>query len=198
MTIKPTIRDVFGAGLLGLRRILAVSWMITAVAARAAAPGGDFTLSRADGTPFNLRELRGQVVVLSFGYTSCPDVCPTTLANVSALMRSLGARSREVVPLFVSVDPRRDTPQRLREYLAWFHPAIIGLTGTEAQLRRIAKQYGTFFSYQGDTETDHYEVNHSGSLYLIDREGKLARIVPYGMPPSQLMESVQSLIGPAP
>lgn len=179
-----------------VRLVLAVLLMAAGVAGNAAAPGGDFTLTRADGRPFSLRELRGRVVVLSFGYTSCPDVCPTTLANVSALMRSLGPRSGEVVPLFISVDPRRDTPKRLGEYLAWFHPAIIGLTGSEAQLRRIAKQYGTFFTYQGDTEAGDYEVNHSGSLYLIDRDGKLARIVPYGMPPSQLVESVEALIGP--
>src|SRR5690606_8542472 len=92
----------------------------------AAAPlGGDFSLQRVDGSTFSLEDARGKVVVLSFGYTSCPDVCPTTLAAVSAMLRALGPAADEVAPLFVSVDPQRDSPRRLRDYLEYFHPAIL-------------------------------------------------------------------------
>ncbi len=157
-------------------------------------PGGDFTLTRTDGTHFSLDMLRGKIVVLTFGYTSCPDVCPTTLASLSALTRALGPRAEQMVPLFVSVDPRRDTPKKLREYLRYFSDAIVGLTGTEPQLRRVAEQYGTFFRYEGDLNTGRYEVDHSANIFIIDRNGKLARIIPYGMPTSQLIESVQDLL----
>ncbi len=159
-----------------------------------AAPGGDFTLTRTDGTQLSLDMLRGKIVVLAFGYTSCPDVCPTTLSSVSALMRALGARAEQVVPLFVSVDPRRDTPEKLRDYVKYFNHAIIGLTGTEPQLRSLAEQYGTYFRYEGDMSAGRYEVDHSANIFIIDRNGQLARIIPFGMPTSQLIESVQDVL----
>ncbi len=170
------------------------AWGAQATEPASAGPGGDFTLTRTDGTRFSLDTLRGKIVVLTFGYTSCPDVCPTTLASVSALTRALGPRAEQVVALFVSVDPRRDTPQKLRDYVKYFSDAIIGLTGSESQLRRVAKQYGTYFRYQGDLNAGHYEVDHSANIFIIDRSGQLARIIPYGMPTSQLIESVQDLL----
>lgn len=169
--------------------------LVTLAVGRAlAALGGDFVLTRADGTPFSLQMLRGQVVVLSFGYTSCPDVCPTTLNSVSILLRKLGGRAEQVAPVFISVDPARDKPGQLREYLSYFHQSIIGLTGTETQLQGVARQFGTFIRYHAAKETGAYQVDHSGSIYIIDREGQLRRVVPYGMPPEQLVESVEAVL----
>lgn len=156
--------------------------------------GGDFTLTRTDGDDFALHDLQGQVVVLSFGYTSCPDVCPTTLGYISSMMGALGPLADQVVPVFISVDPQRDTPTVLRDYLSYFHDSIVGLTGTEAQLQRVAKQYGTFYRYQGRRGTGPYEVDHSGNIYVIGRDGRLSRIIPYGMPPAQLIESVRDVL----
>lgn len=159
-----------------------------------AAIGGDFTLTRTDGSPFALHSLRGQVVVLAFGYTSCPDVCPTTLNTIRVLLHRLGDRAEQVSAVFVSVDPRRDTPEKLRDYLAYFDDSIIGLTGTKAQLQQVAQQYGTFIRYHAARETGAYEVDHSGSIYILDRRGQLSRIIPNGMPPEQLIESVNNLL----
>lgn len=159
-----------------------------------ATPGGSFSLTRTDGSSFSLKSLRGQVVVLSFGYTSCSDICPTTLSTVSAMMRALGPRKRQVVPVFISVDLRRDTPGALRTYLDYFHESLIGLTGTKEQLQQVAERYGTFIRYRGDVKSGNYTVDHTGSIYVIDRKGEVARIVPSGMPPSQLVESVQDVL----
>lgn len=175
-------------------RTCATLLLALAVGRGLAALGGDFTLTRTDGTPFSSQTLRGQVVVLSFGYTSCPDVCPTTLGTVGMLLRKLGDRAEQVAPVFISVDPQRDKPAQLREYLSYFHPSIIGLTGTQAQLQRVAQQFGTSIRYHAPTESGTYEVDHSGSIYIIDRDGQLRRIVPYGMPPEQLIESVGAVL----
>lgn len=185
---------------LSLRRRAIVTLLFAlAVGPALAALGGDFALTRADGAPFSSQMLRGKVVVLSFGYTSCPDVCPTTLNTVSVLLRTLGHRAKQVAPVFISVDPQRDQPGPLRQYLSYFHRSIIGLTGTETQLQSVARQFGTFIRYHTPNETGAYQVDHSGSIYIIDREGHLRRVVPYGMPLEQLVESVEAVLDmPAP
>ncbi len=156
--------------------------------------GGDFTLHTTDSKSFSLHDARGQVVILFFGYTSCPDVCPTSLTMLGALMKRLGDQARRVQPLFVSVDPRRDTPKLLRSYLDHFNGSIIGLTGDVETLHRITKQYGTYFRYHGNLNANSYAVDHSGSFYLVDKRGHLAGILPYGMPLPQLVYSVQNLL----
>ena len=152
--------------------LLGLMWLLAGSAA--ASPGGDFSLTRTDGSTFSLENLRGQVVVLSFGFKYSPDVFPTTV--------------------FISVDPRRDDPDDLRAYLDYFHESLIGLTGTEEQLQRVAERYGTFFRYRGDVTSGDYTVDHTGNIYVIDRRGQVARIVPAGMPPSQLVESVRDVL----
>ena len=109
-------------------------------------------------------------------------------------MKRLGNDAQQVQPLFVSVDPRRDTPEVLQSYLAYFDASIIGLTGSIEALHRITREYGTYFTYRGDIASGRYEVQHSGNIYLIGKDGQLRRILPYGMPLSQLLESVQSLL----
>ena len=179
-------------------RWLAGIWLICFMGVAGAAPGGDFTLTRTDGSEFSLESVRGQVVVIAFGYTSCPDVCPTTLVTISSLMKALGPRAQEVVPLFISVDPHRDTAEKLRTYLDYFHPKIIGLSGKVEKLRQVVERYNTFFRYQGDTESGSYVVDHSSGIYIVDRDGTLVRIVPYGMPTSQVVDSVRDVLGEPP
>ncbi len=142
--------------------------------------GGDFTLTDDNGGRYSLRRDRGKVVVLFFGYTSCPDVCPTTLQTVTRVLHLLGERAREVRVLFVSVDPGRDTPERLKAYLRYFDPTILGLTGDAAELRAITEKYGTYYRYHGDVASGNYSADHGSGLYLIDRRGRLASIIPYG------------------
>ena len=159
-------------------------------------PGGDFTLTDHQGEPWSLQDARGKLVLLIFGYTSCPDVCPTSLLTVQQVLRALGDQADSVQPLFVSVDPKRDTPDILKNYLGYFHPSIIGLTGEPAMLADISQNYRTSYSYSGDTSSSSYIVNHSSSLYLIDEQGQLASIIPYGTPNSIVIDTIRRFLPP--
>ncbi|MEW8606564.1 MAG: SCO family protein [Candidatus Thiodiazotropha sp.] len=159
--------------------------------------GGDFTLTADDGSSYSLRDSRGKVVVLVFGYTYCPDVCPTALATISSVLDSLGDDSKRVDALFVSLDPDRDSAELLAEYTKHFHPRLLGLTGTAEVLKQVADRYQVRYSFFGKGEKVHYTMDHSASLYLIDSEGKLSRILPHGMPPKALYESLRSVLSSA-
>ncbi len=159
-------------------------------------PGGDFTLTDHQGEAWSLLNARGKVVLLIFGYTSCPDVCPTSLLTVQQVLGMLGEQADSVQPLFVSVDPKRDTPDVLKDYLGYFHPSIIGLSGEPANLTDISQRYRTSYSYGGDTAAPSYAVNHSSSLYVIDTRGQLANIIPYGTPTDIIVDSVKRLLPP--
>ncbi len=159
-------------------------------------PGGDFTLTDHNGGSWSLQEARGKVVLLIFGYTSCPDVCPTSLLTLQKIMRRLGKRAAEVQPLFVSVDPERDTPEILKRYVAYFDPSIIALTGPRDILDNITRRYRTSYRYTGSTDSSGYLVDHSSSLYVIDASGQLVSIVPYGTPDDIIFNSILKLLPP--
>ena len=164
------------------------------VAAASPVPGGDFTLTDHQGEPWSLQDARGKLVLLIFGYTSCPDVCPTSLLTVQQVMRALEDQAGSVQPLFVSVDPKRDTPDVLTKYVGYFHPALIGLNGEPATLADICRRYSTSYSYSGDTSSSSYVVNHSSSLYIIDEQGQLVSIIPYGTPTDIVIDSVRRFL----
>jgi len=156
--------------------------------------GGDFTLTSASGSPFSLHDARGKVVLMVFGYTSCPDICPTMLLKLQVVLKQLGKHARDVQALFVSVDPGRDTPEVLRKYVAYFDPSIIALTGSPQRLTEITHHYHTFYRYRGDTTSNNYEVDHGTNLYVIDQHGLLAQIIPFGTPVENIVASVESLL----
>lgn len=158
----------------------------------AAAPaGGDFTVDGPNG-PLALADLRGKLVILQFGYTYCPDICPTALALVTEALGSLTpAELTKVQPLFVSVDPERDTVARLAEYTAFFHPAIIGLTGPVARLSEITGRYGAVFIRQENVSAGAYVIDHTALTYLIDSHGRLAASLPHTTPPAQLVTEIR-------
>jgi protein SCO1 len=135
----------------------------------------DFHLTDQDGKPFRLSQLRGKVVLFSFGYTHCPDVCPTTLSDLAKVYRSLPAADRNRVQvLFISVDPQRDQPDALKKYMPYFDPAFIGLTGSASQIKEAAAAYGAAYTIvhpQGQ-RSDVYYVNHSPFTYLVSPNGK--------------------------
>jgi protein SCO1 len=135
----------------------------------------DFHLTDQDGKPFQLSQTRGKAVLFSFGFTHCPNVCPTTLSDLAKVYQALPAKDREKVQvLFVSIDPRRDKPETLRNYVPYFNDSFIGLTGTEAQLAEAAKAYGAYYEIVQDSAAnpDSYTVNHSALTYLISPDGK--------------------------
>ena len=156
---------------------------------------GDFTLTDQTGAPFHLSDLRGKVVILYFGYTFCPDVCPMSLSFYLRVKNTLGADADKLAVVFISVDGERDTPDRLANYLSAFDPDFIGLTGTDTDIRIVAKDYGVFFqrvSYD-NTQAD-YLVDHTASTFVVGPEGRLRIIYPYGTDPAIMVEGVRMLI----
>ncbi|MBA3032394.1 MAG: SCO family protein [Gammaproteobacteria bacterium] len=153
--------------------------------------GGDFTLDGPAG-PFALAELRGKLVVLQFGYTYCPDICPTGLSIIAQMLASLTpVELARVQVLFVSVDPERDNVARLVEYTTFFHPSIIGLTGQSARLAEIAGRYGAAFVRQDNVSAGGYVIDHTALTYLIDRDGRLVASLPHALPAEQLAAEIR-------
>src|SRR6516162_1116112 len=135
----------------------------------------DFHLVDQNGKAFELSQLRGKAVLFSFGFTHCPNVCPTTLSDLAKVYRALPEQDRQKVQvLFVSVDPRRDQPAVMKNYVPYFDESFIGLTGTEPQIAEAAKAYGAFYeiSHNEGEHQDNYSVNHSAFTYLITPNGK--------------------------
>jgi protein SCO1/2 len=161
--------------------------------------GGDFELRGADG-PVALSDFRGKVVLLYFGYTWCPDICPTNLAIIAYALKQLTPQERDRVQvLFVSVDPERDTPERLAEYAAYFDPGILGITGSEAQVAAAAARYGA--AYRRTEQTDSamgYLVDHSAFTYVIDQDGRLVDTLAHATPAEAILARVHGLLGTAP
>ncbi len=143
---------------------------------------GTFELTDHEGQPTNERSFDGKLRLVFFGYTSCPDVCPTTLYEVARMMRQLGDEARHVQPIFISVDPVTDTPARLANYVAAFHPAMVGLTGSKQQLDAAAASFNVTYGVEpasGDNSVPG-TVFHSSYLFLMDRQGAFLDVFGYG------------------
>lgn len=157
--------------------------------------GGDFTLESSAG-PVALSDFRGRAVLLYFGYTKCPDICPTSLTNIAQALRQLdSADLARVQGIFVSIDPERDTPQMLKEYVAHFHPNLIGLSGTAEQVAEVAARYGVKYQRQElKGSAFGYTVDHSSLLYFIGTEGAIHSILPDWTPPGMVAEALSYLL----
>ncbi len=143
-----------------------------ATATGAALVGGPFELTDQDGRRISDRQFRGKLMLVYFGYTFCPDICPTTVLDMSRAMDLLGAAAEQVQPIFITVDPERDTPAELKKFLSNFHPRTIGLTGTPAEIQAAAKAYRVYYARaKGSSERD-YLMDHMSIVYLMDREGR--------------------------
>ena len=142
--------------------------------------GGPFTLSDPDGRRVALADFKGKLVLLYFGYATCPDVCPTDLATIGLALRELGAAADAVQPIFITLDPQRDTPAVLREYASVFHPRFVALTGTEEEVRRVATDYKVFFEKVPLPNTGIYAIDHTAYTFLLDREGRFVILFPPG------------------
>ena len=141
-------------------------------------PSLDFNLTEAsDGATVHGKDFRGKVVLLYFGYTHCPDVCPTTLSLLSHAVKALGTSADQVRILFVSVDPARDTLAQLKTYAAAFGPEVVGLRGSEAELKPLTKRYRVSYGYGKPDSSGAYEVSHSSAVYVFDREGEIRLLI---------------------
>ena len=155
--------------------------------------GGDFSLTNQDGKPFNLRDVRGRAVLLFFGYTSCPDMCPMTMSRIMSALDRLGPDAAQVVTLFVSVDPKRDTPAVLKEYVGSFSTPLIGLTGTDEEISRVTASYHASYELM-QTGSPNYLVNHTTAIFLIDKQGQLRQFFAYNEDPSTLAAALKSVL----
>jgi protein SCO1 len=156
-----------------------------------AARGGDFTLSSADG-PVSLASLRGQVVLIYFGYASCPDVCPTSLALTTTALHALTPAERQRVRvLFVSVDPARDTPAKLKQYAGFFHPNITGITGSPEALTAVAARYGAAYRMTPVESAAGYVVDHSSATSVVAPDGHLVEQLPHGTAPPDIVAAIR-------
>ena len=155
----------------------------------------DFTLRGSNGADVRLSQYRGKVVVLGFGYTNCPDVCPTTLAGLAAARKKMGAAGNELQVIYLTVDPERDTPERLHQYLATFDPGFMGATGTLEQMAAVRKGYGiSAVKKPFDAPLTGYSVHHSSYIYLIDRQGRLRGLMPFGRTVDDIVHDAKSLL----
>jgi protein SCO1 len=156
-------------------------------------PMPDFTLQSARG-PVSLSEFRGKIVVLYFGYTSCPDVCPTTLANLRQALNDLGQQADQVQVILVSVDWKRDTPEKLASYLSAFHPDFLGLTGAQAQIDAVTRDFGIYYKLNEPDAKGYYSVDHTATVQILDRQGNLIMTWPYGQTPADLLDDLKVLV----
>lgn len=159
--------------------------------------GRELALPDAAGRPRSLADFRGKVTVIFFGYAQCPDVCPTTLAELAEARRALGRAGQDVQGVFVTVDPERDTPEMLKAYVASFDPSFVALRGSPEQTREAAKAFKIFYArVPGKTEGS-YTVDHTAGAYVLDREARLRLFTRHGTGAEALVHDLKLLLGGA-
>ena len=157
-------------------------------------PGGDFTLQSSTGA-ISLSDYKGKVLLLYFGYTSCPDVCPTSLSRIGNAFKKLTPEElKQVQGIFISVDPDRDTPKKLADYSKFFHPQIVGVTGTKDQIDEVTKRYDVQYRKAAGSTAAGYLVDHTSFIFLLDKQGKIREYLPHAIAVEDALTEIRSLI----
>ena len=156
--------------------------------------GGVINLTSHLDQPYSSTEANGKVLLVFFGFTHCPDVCPNTLSTIQTVLGQLGEQANQVQTLFITVDPKRDTPEILNNYLKYFGNNFIGLTGTSQEIDNVIKQFRGFYSYEGNVATGQYTVDHTSNLYIINPVGEVTNIIPHGLPPKAITPVIEKLL----
>jgi protein SCO1/2 len=180
---------VLGAGWLGFQQLRPHTF--TGMVMQASQPAADFKLTAHTGQPTRMSDLRGRYVLLYFGYAFCPDVCPATISEVVKARSILGEKAEQVQFVMVSVDPERDSLDKLGGYLAHFDPGFLGLTGSIEEVQQAATLYGVFFEKVEGTAATGYLINHTATLMLIDPDGYLREVFPFGTTGEQIAADLQ-------
>ena len=154
----------------------------------------ELNLLDADGKPRTLADFKGKVTVIFFGYTQCPDVCPTTMAELATIKRAMGADGERVQGIFVTVDPERDTPEVLKAYLAAFDPSFVALRGSSEQTTEAAREFKVFFAKVAGKTPGSYTMDHTAGSYIIDPQGRLRLFERYGAPAEDLQSDLKQLL----
>jgi cytochrome oxidase Cu insertion factor (SCO1/SenC/PrrC family) len=159
--------------------------------------GGPFTLTDHTGRKVTDKDFRGHYMLVFFGYTYCPDICPTELQVMSAALDNLGAKADDIQPIFITFDPQRDTPEVLKQYVSNFHPRLVGLTGTPEEIAVAAKAYRVFYNRLENTSgPDTYLMDHSTITYLMDKQGKFLKHFSYSTDAAALAQALEKAISP--
>ena len=156
--------------------------------------GRDFQLTDHNGKPRTLADFRGKVVVVFFGYTQCPDVCPTTLSDLAAALQKLGADANRVQVLFVTVDPERDTPELLSHYVPAFNPTFLGLSGDAAATAATAREFKVLYQKQPGSTPGSYAMEHSAGTFIFDPQGRLRLFASHGQGPDVFAHDIRELL----
>jgi protein SCO1 len=158
--------------------------------------GGPFTLVGRDGKPVTDQAFRGKYMLVFFGFTHCPDICPAELQVMAAALDELGPKANEVIPIFITLDPERDTPKVVADYVANFSPRFVGLTGSPEQVAEAAKAYRVVYSkfQEEGAKPDDYSVDHSALVYLMGKNGEYLTHFAYGTPVAKLTETLRSYL----
>lgn len=154
----------------------------------------DFALTDHNGVPRNLASFRGKVVLVFFGYTQCPDVCPTTMVELANVMKELGPKADQVQVLFVTVDPERDTQQLLAEYVPAFDKRFLGLRGDAAATAKVAKEFKIYYAKVPGKQPGSYSMDHTAGSYVFDKDGKVRLFVRHGQGPGPLVQDLKQLL----
>ncbi|HEV7371043.1 SCO family protein [Arenibaculum sp.] len=202
MMKRRLLRIAMGS-LIGLAVAFLAAWQISRVTqsplvagstSGSAQVGGPFTLVDHTGATVTERDFAGRYLLVYFGYSFCPDVCPTDLQVLAQTMDHLGPDADLVQPLFVTIDPARDTPEALAGYVGLFHPRLVGLTGTPEQVAQAASAYKVYYAKAGD-DPDYYLMDHSSFIYLMGPDGKFLDVFPRGAAPERIAEKVRERAG---
>jgi len=157
-------------------------------------PGGDFSLQSING-PVSLSDFKGKVVLVYFGYSYCPDVCPTALSLTGAALKQMDEQQlSQVQSLFISVDPARDDVTRLDEYAHFFHPSMIGLTGSKTEIDAITRRYGAYYKIIDNGSATDYPVDHSSQTVVVGKDGKIKSIIRHGTAPDKMIEIISEYL----
>ncbi len=154
----------------------------------------DFALNDQDGKPRTLADFKGKAVVIFFGYTHCPDVCPTTMAEMAAVMKQLGPDADRVQVLFVTLDPERDTQALLKQYVPAFDPRFIGLSGDQEATAKVAKEFRVFYQKVPGKDAGSYTMDHTAASYVFDPQGRVRLFVRHGQGPEPIAQDLKVLL----
>src|SRR5262245_43354289 len=157
--------------------------------------GGPFDLVDHTGQRRTDADFRGKLVLIYFGFTHCPDACPTELLSISLALEKLGRAAETVQPLFITVDPQRDTPKGLADYRASFHPRLVGLTGEPAAIKTVAHAYKTYFARSAGGSADSYSIDHTGFIYVVGADGRYRGFLPPQLAPEEIAKAILSQLG---
>lgn len=156
--------------------------------------GGDFKLTSHEGKHVSTEDFRGKVMLLYFGYTYCPDFCPTELAEVAEALKLLGDDVKKVQPIFITIDPKRDSQEVMAEYVKMYHPQLMGMLGTEEELKPALEAYKIYATKTHDEGDDAYLMDHSTFVYLVGKDGKLSSLLRYGTPSDAMAKEIKKLL----